>query len=141
VLVIDDDPGIVSLLQRIITKRGYQALIAHNGKEGLALTQQYHPDLIFTDIKMPDMNGDELTVLLKSNPDFATVPIVILSGTAYLVDLATTQADAILNKPFELKAVYSLLDHFLAVGQDIGYKAEELENPSGAIAEEYPSAL
>ncbi len=113
VLVVDDDPGIVSLLQRIISKRGYQTYTAKDGREGLDLARLQHPDLIFTDIKMPDMSGEELTAALKADPDFSHVPIIILSGTAFLVDLEITKADAILNKPFELKAVYALLEQFL----------------------------
>src|SRR5689334_16224535 len=113
VLVVDDDPGIVSLLQRIITKRGYETFVARDGQEGLELAQQHHPDLIFTDIKMPDLGGEELTRILKADPEFADTPIIILSGTAFLIDLETTQASSILTKPFELKTVYALLERFL----------------------------
>ncbi|MEI6044926.1 MAG: response regulator [Chloroflexota bacterium] len=117
VLVVDDDPGIVSLLRRIIAKRGYQVFTAGDGKEALALAQEHHPDLIFTDIKMPDLGGEELTQLLRADPELYNVPIVILSGTAFLVDLKVTQANAILNKPFELRTVYALLEHFLPMGE------------------------
>ncbi len=113
VLVVDDDPGIVSLLQRIITKRGYETFIARDGKEGLEVARKHQPDLIFTDIKMPELGGEELTLILRADPQFAEVPIIILSGTAFLIDIETIQANAVLNKPFELKTVYALLERFL----------------------------
>jgi CheY-like chemotaxis protein len=117
VLVVDDDPGIVSLLQRIISKKGYETFVAYDGREGLDLAQKHRPDLILTDIKMPDLGGEELTHLLRSDPELADIPIVILSGTAFLVDLETTRADSVLTKPFELKTVYALLERFLPLNQ------------------------
>ncbi len=119
VLVVDDDPGIVNLLQRIISRRGYETFVARNGKEGLELALLHHPDLIFTDIKMPDLSGEELTSLLKADPEFQETPIIILSGTAFLVDRVTTQVAAILNKPFELKTVYDLLDRLLPLKKEV----------------------
>ena len=113
VLVVDDDANITLLLQRIISKKGHQIITARNGWEGLNRAQAELPDLIFTDVRMPDLSGLELTTFLRADPALEHIPIVILSGTAYLVDLNDTQADAILTKPFDLKTVYSLLDQFL----------------------------
>jgi CheY-like chemotaxis protein len=126
VLVVDDDPGIVSLLRRIIAKRGYEIFTAGDGTDGLALAREHQPDMIFTDIKMPDLGGEELTRLLRDDPAFNDVPIVILSGTAFLVDLEKTKANAVLNKPFEIKTVYALLDHYLPQnGTQAGNKSEQ----------------
>jgi CheY-like chemotaxis protein len=94
----------------------------------LALAQEYHPDLIFTDIKMPDLGGEELTQLLRADPELHNVPVVILSGTAFLVDLEATQANAILNKPFELRTVYALLEHFLPIAEPQINKADQSES-------------
>ncbi|HEX2913595.1 MAG TPA: response regulator [Chloroflexia bacterium] len=113
VLVVDDDAGITLLLQRIISKKGHQIVVARNGLEGYAQAQKEHPDLILTDVRMPDLGGVELAAMLKENRELAAIPVVILSGTAYLIDLETTPADAVLTKPFDLKTVYALLDRYL----------------------------
>ncbi len=113
VLVVDDDAGITILLQRIISRKGHEIVIARNGWEGLTRAQTELPDLIFTDVRMPDLGGVELAAFLKADSQLSHIPVIILSGTAYLLDLENTAADAILTKPFDLKAVYAILDRFL----------------------------
>lgn len=113
ILVVDDDPGITLLLKRIITKKGHQIVIAGNGWEGLKLAQEELPDLIFTDVRMPDLGGVELASFLKADPNLQHIPVIILSGTAYLLDLEKIEADAILTKPFDLTAVYAILVRYL----------------------------
>ncbi len=119
VLVVDDDPGITLLLKRIITKKGHQSCSASNGCDGFNLAQTELPDLIFTDIRMPDMGGVELVELLKADPFLSHIPIVILSGTAYLLNLEATPADDILPKPFDLASFYAILDRYLTNSRDI----------------------
>ncbi len=127
VLVIDDDPGITLLLKRIIAKKGHQSCTASNGWAGFNLAQAEVPDLILTDIRMPDMGGIELAELLKADPLLSHIPIVILSGTAYLLNLEATAADDILPKPFDLASVYTMLDRYLTIPRETGngaYKSE-----------------
>jgi CheY-like chemotaxis protein len=138
VLVVDDDPGITLLLKRVIAKKGHQILIASNGWEGLQLAQANLPDLVFTDVRMPDLGGVELAGFLKADPNLQHIPVIILSGTAYLLDLEQTEADAILTKPFDLRAVYALLERYLgkpgdppaAKKEDSGSKGAEKAFPS-----------
>lgn len=113
VLVVDDDPGIALLLKRIISKKGHEIVTAANGWEGLKMAQDEIPDLIFTDVRMPDLGGIELAGFLKADPILRHIPIVILSGTAFLLELEKTSADDILTKPFDLKSVYAILDRYL----------------------------
>jgi len=113
VLIVDDDAGIASLLSRLVQKRGHQPLVASDGIAALRLAREQLPDLIFTDIKMPDLNGDELVQLLRAEPTLAHIPLIILSGTAATLDMDEVQADAVLTKPFQLQTVYDVLDHYL----------------------------
>lgn len=113
VLVVDDDASIVLLLQRIIARKGHQTIVARNGWEGFNKARSELPDLIFTDMRMPDLDGMELSAMLKSDPQLAHIPVIILSGTAYLIELEDTYADDILTKPFDLKTVYAKLERFL----------------------------
>ncbi len=138
VLVVDDDPGITLLLKRVIAKKGHQILIAGNGWEGLKLAQAEIPDMIFTDIRMPDLGGVELAGFLKADPALQHIPVVILSGTAYLLDLEQTVADDILTKPFDLRAVYALLDRYLPKpGDSPAPKKEDSGSPDAKTA--FPS--
>jgi CheY-like chemotaxis protein len=119
VLIVDDDIGIVHLLARLVQKKGHTAYIASDGCMALSLAREQQPDLIFTDLKMPDMAGDELISLLRAEPLLASVPLIVLSGNAVTLDLDVIQADAILAKPFQLQTVYNVLDHYLSLSQNL----------------------
>lgn len=113
ILVVDDDLGITRLLERLIAKSNHQSIIARNGFEGLSKARQEQPNLIITDLRMPDMGGIELTKLLKSDAQTKHIPVIILSGNAQLLDPNDLPADALLPKPFDLQTIYRLFDKFL----------------------------
>ncbi len=131
VLVVDDDPGITLLLKRIISKKGHQIVTAGNGWEGLKLAQEEVPDLIFTDVRMPDLGGVELAGFLKADPTLQHIPVIILSGTAFLLELEKTHADDILTKPFDLKSVYAILEQYLGTAVN----SNPYENKTGVKKE------
>lgn len=113
VLVIDDDLGITRLLERLIIKNNHECIVARDGLEGLQKIRDEKPQLVITDLRMPDLGGLELTRLVKADPQTSHIPIVILSGNAQLLDKNEVLADEILPKPFDLRAVYELLNRFL----------------------------
>lgn len=131
ILVVDDDPGITLLLKRIISKKGHQIVTAANGWEGLKMAQAELPDLIFTDLRMPDLGGVELAGFLKADPNLQHIPVIILSGTAFLLELEATAADNILTKPFDLKAVYSILEQYLGPPPELADNKKEDSNSKG----------
>ena len=67
ILIIDDERGIRNTLREILADEGYEVDVAENGKQGLEMAQAKAYDLIFTDIKMPEMDGIELLTALKSD--------------------------------------------------------------------------
>ena len=67
VLVVDDDPDKLKLLQFALTRAGYHVRTAHDGEEGLAAVTSFDPDLIVSDIMMPRMNGYELARRIREN--------------------------------------------------------------------------
>ncbi len=81
ILIVDDDPLIVSATQRLLEKAGYEIFTAATGSEALQAAIQYLPDLILLDINMPDMDGFEACRLLKSDPRLIGIFIVIISST------------------------------------------------------------
>jgi pilus assembly protein CpaE len=105
VLVIDDDPGILNLVNTALNKRGYDVFTAANGTEGLNRIQDTKPDIVILDKVMPDIDGFEVARRLRREPDFAHVPIVILTGASQLgdkLDAFNAGADDYLTKPFEV---------------------------------------
>lgn len=80
ILIIDDERGIRNTLREILADEGYEVDVAENGKQGLEMAQAKAYDLIFTDIKMPEMDGIELLSALKSGEEAIETPVVMISG-------------------------------------------------------------
>ena len=78
ILVIDDDTDICLLLRRFLTKNNYEVAIAHDGNSGLALLQEFRPDLVMTDFRLGDMDGG--TILAKIKEKFSFIPVLIITG-------------------------------------------------------------
>jgi signal transduction histidine kinase/DNA-binding response OmpR family regulator len=79
ILVIDDDASARDLLQRLLSREGYNAIVATSGQEGLRLARATSPDAILLDVRMPEMNGWEVLTRLKSDPDLADIPVVMVT--------------------------------------------------------------
>lgn len=110
VLVVDDEPGIRQLFQRLLTADGHQVVSAVDGVSGLSAAYEHHPDVILLDIAMPEMTGIEVCRRLKADPITRLTPIVLITGQAELNDRLrglSAGADDILEKPvhsLELRA-------------------------------------
>jgi putative two-component system response regulator len=81
-LLIEDDPLIYRLYQKLFTLEGYQIELAENGQLGLEKLKTYQPDTILLDIMMPTMNGIEMMTQLKTDPSTKDIPIVVLTNLA-----------------------------------------------------------
>jgi CheY-like chemotaxis protein len=82
ILVVDDEKGFLRILQILLTKAGYKALLTDNPLEGLALASKHQPDLIILDDEMPDLMGGDLCVALKQEPTTEQIPVLMYSGSA-----------------------------------------------------------
>lgn len=80
ILIIDDERGIRNTLREILADEGYEVEVAENGKQGLEMAQAKAYDLIYSDIKMPEMDGLELLAALKEGEETAEIPMVMISG-------------------------------------------------------------
>jgi DNA-binding response OmpR family regulator len=104
VLVVEDDPVILRLLEVNFELEGFGVLLAHDGAEGIAAAREHKPDLIVSDIMMPHTSGLELVQTLKSDPETKGIPIILLSAKAQTADLKVgldAGADGYVTKPFE----------------------------------------
>ena len=104
VLVVEDDPVILRLLEVNFELEGFDVLLAHDGAEGIDVARSDRPDVIVSDIMMPHTSGLELLAALKGDPDTKGIPIILLSAKAQTSDLKVgldAGADDYVTKPFE----------------------------------------
>jgi DNA-binding response OmpR family regulator len=104
VLVVEDDPTILQLLEVNFEMEGFSVLTATDGVVGLEQAQAHGPDIIVSDVMMPNMSGIELVVALKADPSTDSIPILLLSAKAQGADIRqgiAAGADDYVTKPFE----------------------------------------
>lgn len=80
ILLVEDDPLIYRMYQKLFTLEGYETEIAENGQEGLDKLEQFTPDIILLDIMMPTMNGVEMLAKLRADPKTKDIPVVVLTN-------------------------------------------------------------
>ncbi len=116
VLVVDDDPVILGLLEMNFEMEGYVVISAKDGQEGLEKARAERPDVIVSDVMMPRMDGLQFAAAVKGDPDLASIPFVLLSAKAQTGDVTKGLdiADDYVTKPFDplelLDRVQALLD-------------------------------
>ncbi|HTW68226.1 MAG TPA: response regulator [Bryobacteraceae bacterium] len=109
VLVIDDDPMVADLLRRTLVKDGYRVEYAENGEKGLRLARQLRPDAITLDVMMPGMDGWQVMTHLKSDPELADIPVILLSIVNDRKTGFALGATEYLTKPFDRERLTSVL--------------------------------
>ena len=78
ILVIDDEQGIRYLLDTLLSRKGYEVVLAEDGRKGLELFRREHPDAVVLDLKMPEMDG--ITVLKHIRSSDQKLPVIVLTG-------------------------------------------------------------
>jgi hypothetical protein len=109
VLVIDDDAMVADLLRRTLVKDGYRVEYAENGEKGLQLARQLRPDAITLDVMMPGMDGWQVMTHLKSDPELADIPVILLSIVNDRKTGFALGATEYLTKPFDRERLASVL--------------------------------
>ena len=103
-LVVDDSMLIRYTVCRFLEERGFVVESATNGVEALQVLLRVHPDLIITDVKMPRMSGTELITALKSKPETAKIPIIIVAGRGSGFDTSEKRADFAIYKDIDIES-------------------------------------
>jgi two-component system response regulator MtrA len=112
IVVCEDDPVIMKLLQVALRDPGYELLPAPDGVVGLELIERERPDAILTDVSMPGMNGLELADAVRARPELAQIPILFLSASAQRTQLEEGLrhgATAYVTKPFRAAELRSAI--------------------------------
>jgi DNA-binding response OmpR family regulator len=110
ILVIDDEQPILNLLAKSLTKNGYTVDSAENGEKGIEKIESNDYSLIFTDMKMPGLSGEQVLQYLRIIQKNLT-PVVGMSGTPWLLEQC--DFDAVLAKPFSMKELLKITKQFV----------------------------
>ena len=124
-LVVDDSMIIRHMICRFLEDRGYTVEVASNGQEALEAAARKLPALIITDMQMPAMGGGEFISALKSKPETANIPIVILTGRSSGYDKGENRAEFTIFKDIDIqeqleKALEALAKRRAAKAQSSG---------------------
>jgi len=136
ILVVDDDPIVLSTLGDLLRAHGHRILEAANGRDGLSLARDERPDLILVDYHMPDMDGLAVVDALKSDAGTRGIPVVAFtSGTAAQANkLIRAGCIGFIPKPFEPGTLPALVAQFLraTVARDRNAVAPPRSRPATA---------
>jgi CheY-like chemotaxis protein/anti-sigma regulatory factor (Ser/Thr protein kinase) len=111
-LIVEDEPEANRLLSLLVQLRGYQTASAYTGSEALELARQHHPDLMFLDLMLPDMNGYEVCDRLKRQRETNPIPIIIVTARVApesRVDSVRAGANDYIAKPYTPDQIFQAL--------------------------------
>jgi CheY-like chemotaxis protein len=114
VLVVDDEFGIVDVLETILSDEGYRVLTACNGKQGLERLAEGKPEVILLDFMMPILSGGQMLLAMALEPAYQRIPVIMMSSLGEGVVAQRCRGYAgFLHKPFRVAAVLSTIARVL----------------------------
>lgn len=115
ILLVDDNEELLSMLEDIFLPM-YEVYIARNGKEGLEMARQIQPDLIISDVMMPELSGKELCYKIKTNVELSHISVILLTAQTsveYIVEGLMFGADDYVTKPFNVKVLVARCNNLI----------------------------
>ena len=123
VLIVEDVPDILRLLEETLKFKGYKAVTAYNGQEALEIIQRQKPSLVITDIMMPKLDGFGLVHRLRINPETRTIPVIFLTATyvaledkAFALNIGATR---FIEKPVNFERFLDTIAELLQKGPTV----------------------
>lgn len=122
ILIVDDDLDFCEATKLILESKSYKVSLAHDGKDGLEKVRSEKTDLVILDVMMPEMNGYDVCVVMKADPELSNIPVILLTAvnqemfrTSFTKEMGLmTEADDYIAKPVEpedlVEAIEALLD-------------------------------
>lgn len=119
VLYVEDEPEMIDLVRLILSRKGFNVVGAHGGKEGLSMIQQHCPDLVLLDLMMPDMDGWDVYQHIKSGENTRHIPVIVITAKAQSIDkvlgLKIARVDDYISKPFSPNDLVASVQRVLGV--------------------------
>src|SRR5881398_2106913 len=120
ILLADDSITIQKVVELTFSDGDYEVTAVNNGNKAIQKLSEMRPDIILSDIIMPEKNGYEVCEFVKSHPEYRTIPVVLLTGTFEPFDPDRADkagCDAVVTKPFESQSLIHKLDELIAQAQ------------------------
>ena len=117
VMVVDDSKVVLRIVEKGLAEAGFRVITSENAKKALKLLDTIQPDLILTDIEMPDISGFEFCKTVHKNPELSMVPIVAMStktDRGYMKRMVQNGASAYICKPFNIDELVILVEKMLS---------------------------
>ena len=115
-LVIDDDAGVATTAEWSLRHFGCNVTVTLQANKGMALARSVQPDIILCDAAMPDLSGEQLISLLKSDPATSHIPVVLMTGHLNTQKFSEIRYDAFVEKPFSPAKLFELLQRVAEKG-------------------------
>jgi DNA-binding response OmpR family regulator len=116
ILIVDDEPNIVTSLEYLMKREGYEVQVAADGEAGLKAAAGTAPDMVLLDIMLPKMNGFEVCERLRADPRWRWMKIVMLTAKGRQADAArgmAAGADLYVTKPFSTRELVAQVKQIL----------------------------
>jgi chemotaxis family two-component system response regulator PixG len=120
ILIVEDEPSLLESIVDLLAFNGHVVSGAKNGIQALQRVREHLPDLIISDVMMPEMDGYQLVRQLRESPTTAQTPIILLSGhtSSYFIEEGLSLgANSFIKKPFELDDFLQVVDDVLAASR------------------------
>ena len=119
ILIADDEPNIVTALEFLLQRNGYEVHVARNGEEALKLVEDCNPDLVLLDVMMPVRSGYEVCARMRERADWRHIKIIMLSAKGRDAEVnkgLSIGADHYITKPFSTQELVAKINGLLGVG-------------------------
>jgi DNA-binding response OmpR family regulator len=119
VLIVDDEPNIVTALEFLLKRSGYDVRLAANGAEALEQVEAYRPDVVLMDVMMPIKSGFEVCQRMRERPELAQIKIVMLSAKGSEAEVSkglSLGADLYITKPFSTQELVATINRLFETG-------------------------
>ena len=139
IMIVDDEPDILTMLQLYFDRNNYNVVITHHGEDAVKKAIQSPPDLIILDIVLPDIDGYEVCKQLRQNLRTKYIPIIFLSQRNNRKDKLQgleLGADDYITKPFDIEELLLRVQNALKRGERESYTDAQSRLPSIRIIEE-----
>ena len=115
ILVVDDDPDILTVLKLRLKKAGYEVMVAANGEEALDLIKKETPELVLLDLLLPGIQGEEVCKQIKQDDKLKKIPVILFTASVSDIESRVKKigADDFIEKPFEAENLLAKIKKFV----------------------------
>jgi len=116
VLLIDDDPDILTSTSSLLRKKNYEVFEAESGEDALEILKDRRPDFVVTDVLLPQMNGYELVKQIRENPRMSDIPVLVITGRGQMKEtFDLLDVDGFISKPFLPETLFHKIEEIRSI--------------------------